>query len=152
MRYMRFYTLIACLLLFLAVPFAHAGGNDYLSLMAEHSEIKAIGEVVAVKRVSSNGDGTFKQVTFRRIYALTPYIPKQFVGGCKTMEFAWQRRSKDMVYFKPHKGQRVYVTISTNGGAITSYTPVDSRLEAAVRKDPNRLAYRRGRALVTPRD
>ena len=149
---MRFYVAITCLLLLLAAPLAQAGGRDYLALQAEDSEIKAIGEVVSVRRVSSNSDGTFKQVTFKRLYAVTPYIPQSFVGGCKTMEYAWQKRSGDMVYFKPSKGQRVYVTITTNGGAITSYTPINPRLEAAIRNEPNRLTYSNGRAKVLPED
>ena len=83
---------------------------------------------------------------------MTPYIPNKFVGGCKTMEYAWQKRSGDMVYFKPRKGQRVYVTITTNGGAITSFTPLTPRLEAVIRNDPNRLGYSRGRAKVLSGD
>ena len=152
MRSILLYTAAACLSLLFSIPSALAEDPDYLSLQAANSEIKAIGEVVAVRRVSSNRDGTFKQVTFKRVYAVTPYIPKSFVGGCKTMEFAWQKRSGGMVYFKPRKGQRVYVTITNNGGAITSYTPVDSRLEAIVRNKPNRLVYRNGRANVLPSD
>jgi hypothetical protein len=149
---MKFCAFVACFLLLLAAPLAQAGGRDYLAIQAEGSEIKAIGEVVAVRRVSNNSDGTFKQVTFRRIYALTPYIPKNFVGGCKTMEYAWQKRTEGMVYFKPRKGQRVYVTVSTNGGAITSYTPISPGLEAAIRTEPERLGYSHGRARVLPGD
>ena len=67
MRYMKFYVVAACLLLLSAVSPASAADQDYLSLQAQGSEIKAIGEVIAVKRVSSNSDGTFKQVTFKRI-------------------------------------------------------------------------------------
>ena len=152
MRYMRTYAAVACLLLLLAAFSAQARGQDYLSLQAENSEIKAIGEVVSVRRVSNNSDGTFKQVTFRRVYAVTPYIPKKFVGGCKTMEYAWQKRSGDMVYFNPRKGQRVYVTVTTNGGAITSYTPVNAHLEAVIRNDPGRVAYSNGRAEIRLRD
>ncbi len=123
--YMKFYIAIAFFLLLFPAPLVHAGELDYLALLAEDSEIKAIGEVASIKRVSGSSDGTFVQVTFKRIYAVTPYIPNNFVGGCKTLEHSWQKRSGDMVYFKPRKGQKVFVTISTNGGAITSYTPHD---------------------------
>ena len=113
---MRFSLSSICLCLLLLTSVPALGEVDYLARMAQESEIKAIAVVTAVKRMGSNRDGTFYQVTFKTVYGLTPYIPNPFVGGCKTYEYAWQQRSKDMVYFKPRKGQKVYVTVSTNGG------------------------------------
>lgn len=126
----------------------NASETDYLALLAEESEIKAIATVAGVHKMSRNGDGTFTRVTFKKVYAVTPYTPKSFVGGCKIYEQAWQKRSKDMVYFKPRKGQRVYVTVTTNGGAITSYTPISPELDHVVRKEPHRLAYHHGKAKI----
>jgi len=133
-----------------AVPDVSAGETDYLALLAEESEIKAIATVGKVRKMSRNSDGTFTRVTFNRIYALTPFTPKAFVGACKVMESAWQKRIKGTVYFKPRQGQRVYVTITTNGGAITSYTLVSPELDHVIRKEPHRLAYHRGRASIVP--
>lgn len=127
-----------------------AGEPDYLAMMAEDSEIKAIATVSKVKIMSRNGDGTFKRVTFKRIYAVTPYTPKSFIGGCKTLESAWQKRGDGMVYFKPKPGQRVFVTITSNGGAITSFTPISPELDHVVRNEPHRLAYSRGKASILP--
>jgi len=149
---MRFLLTSACLCLLLLVPALARGEMDYLARMAQESEIKAIAEVTAVRRMGTNRDGTLYQVTFKTVYALTPYIPNPFEGGCKSYEFAWQQKSRDMVYFKPRKGQKVYVTVSTNGGAITSYTMLNARLEAAIRHEPNRLAYHRGEATVRPEE
>ena len=149
---MRFFLSSVCLCLLLLTSVPARGEVDYLARMAQESEIKAIAVVTAVKRMGSNRDGTFYQVTFKTVYGLTPYIPNPFVGGCKTYEYAWQQRSKDMVYFKPRKGQKVYVTVSTNGGAITSYTPLNDRLDSAIRHEPHRLAYHRGVASVRPEE
>ena len=66
------------------------------------------------------------------------------------MDSAWQKRSPDMVYFKPRKGQKVYVTITTNGGAITSYTPINRQLETVLKQEPHRVAYSHGKASVIP--
>lgn len=129
---------------------ANAGETDYLALLAEDSEIKAIAVVTNVQRMSHNSDGTFQRVTFKRVYAITPFTPKKFVAGCKTMQQRWQKRSEDMVYFKPRKGQKVYVTITTNGGAITSYTPLTRQLETVLKQEPHRVAYSRGKAKVIP--
>ncbi|MDD3312549.1 hypothetical protein [Pseudodesulfovibrio sp.] len=149
---MKIYAISACLLLSLLASAAHAQDIDYLARMAEESEIKAIAVVSDVKRMGGNRDGSLFQVTFKTVYGQTPYIPNPFTAWCKTYEYAWQTRSKDMVYFKPRKGQRVYVTVSSNGGSITSFTPVTEVLEAAVRNEPYRLAYRRGEASVRPRE
>lgn len=124
--------------------------TDYLALLAEESEIKAIAVVTHVRRMSRNSDGTFQHVTFKRVYGVSPFTPKKFVGGCKTMESNWQKRSPDMVYFNPRKGQKVFVTITTDGGAITSYTPINRQLELTLKEEPHRVAYSHGRARVIP--
>jgi len=148
---MKIRSIISLLLVLLAASSAYAE-TDYLALMAEDSEIKAIAVVASVQRMSNNSDGTFKRVTFKRIHAITPYTPKSFVGSCKTMESRWQKRSPDVVYFKPKRGQKVYVTISTNGGAITSFTPINRQLETVLKEEPYRITYSKGRAIVTPND
>jgi len=149
---MKIYAVSACLLLTLLLSVAHAQDIDYLARMAEESEIKAIAIVTEVKRMGGNRDGSLYQVTFKTVYGQTPYIPNPFTAWCKTYEYAWQTRSKDTVYFKPRKGQRVYVTVSSNGGSITSLTEATSVLEAAVRNEPYRLAYHRGAATLRPRE
>ena len=55
-----------------------------------------------------------------------------------------------MVYFKPKPGQRVFVTVTTNGGAITSFTPINEELDYVIRKEPHRLTYSRGKASILP--
>jgi hypothetical protein len=147
---MKIRIAISLFVLLLTVSMVHAEDTDYLSLLAQESEIQAIATVGEVLIMSNNADGTFKRIKFNRIYAVTPYTPKSFVGGCKTLKYSWQKRAPGMVYFKPRPGQRVYVTITTNGGAITSYTPINAELDHVVRKEPHRLAYSKGRASIIP--
>lgn len=142
--------LLSLLLVLAALP-SMAGGTDYLARMARDSEIKAIAVVANIKNMGGYIDGTLKRVTFKRVYAVTPDTPKTFVGGCKTLEASWQKRIEGTVYFKPRPGQRVFVTVSTDGGAITSFTPVDPELDYVVRKEPHRLTYSRGRASILPK-
>jgi hypothetical protein len=134
--------------LFLSVAPGRAGDTAYLDRMARESEIKSIAVVTNVQHMGANSDGTFLRVTFRNEYAVTPFTPDSFVGGCKAMENNWQTRSPGMVYFSPKRGQKVFVTISANGGAITSFTPLTPQLDAAVRNDPWRIVYRQGHATV----
>ncbi len=147
---MKLRILVISLFIALTAPLVGAVELDYLALLAEDSEIKAIAVVSQVQRMSRNSDGTFMRVTFKKKYAVTPYTPKSFVAGCKTMENRWQKRAQGTVYFKPRKGQTVYVTITTNGGAITSYTPLTAQLDAVIRQEPHRVAYSKGRANVVP--
>lgn len=132
-------------LLLSAAP-GRAGDTAYLDRMARESEIKSVAVVTNVQRMGANSDGTFLRVTFRNQYAVMPFTPDSFVGGCKAMENNWQTRSPGTVYFSPKRGQKVFVTISTNGGAITSFTPLTPQLDAAARNDPWRIVYRHGLA------
>ena len=149
---MKIRTLLPILLLLvLALP-AQAQETDYLSMMAQDSEIKAIATVAKIQVMAHNSDGTLKNVTFKKVYAITPYVPKTFVGGCKTFVGGWQKRAKGMIYFNPRPGQKVYVTVTTNGGAITSFTPINAALDHVVRNEPYRLTYSHGRASIQPRN
>ena len=142
---------LAALLLLAAFPVA-AEETDYLAIMARESEIKAIATVSKVQVMANNADGTLKNVTFKTIYAITPYVPNNFIGGCKTLESQWQKRAAGMVYFNPKPGQKVFVTVTTNGGAITSLTPMNAALDHVVRNESYRLTYSHGKASIMPRE
>jgi hypothetical protein len=149
---MKIRTLLSILfVLALALP-ARGQDPDYLSIMAQESEIKAIATVAKIQVMAHNSDGTLKNVTFKKIYAITPYVPKTFIGGCKTFVGGWQKRAEGMIYFNPRPGQKVFVTVTTNGGAITSFTPLNAALDHVVRNEPHRLTYSHGRAAIQPRD
>ncbi|NDV20303.1 hypothetical protein GO013_12880 [Pseudodesulfovibrio sp. JC047] len=147
---MKFRIFLAGLLLFLAAIPALANEPDYLAMMAHDSEIKAIATISKLRRVSGTRNGTFTHVSFKRVYALTPYTPKVFVGACKILNYAWQKRSEGIIYLKPKVGQKVYVTVSSDGGAITSFTLLTPELNYAVRKDPARVEYTHGKAVLLP--
>lgn len=152
---MKLRTALILLAVLALTPFARtvaAQEHDYLSMMARESEIKAIATVSRVQVMGNNADGTLKNVTFKNVHAITPYVPKTFVGGCKTLESSWQKRAEGMVYFNPKPGQKVFVTVTTNGGAITSLTPLSAALDHVVRNEPHRLAYAHGKASIQPRD
>jgi len=139
--------LLTILLLFFAWP-AAAKDNDFLAIMAQQSEIKAIAKITKVIRMQANSDGTVKQATFKRIYAVTPDTQKTFFGQCKTYESAWQKRVKGLIYFNPKPGQVVYVTVTTDDGAITSFTPLTPELEHIIRSEPGRIRYAHGKAKI----
>ncbi|MFH1914035.1 MAG: hypothetical protein ABIK45_07160 [Pseudomonadota bacterium] len=152
MENIRIIALISLLaLLFSSLP-ARAVDSRYLDRMALESEIKSIAVITRVQRMGAGAEGTFLRVTFKTDYALTSFTPDSFVGGCNTMESAWQKRSPGTVYFNPKRGQKVFVTVSSNDGAITSLTPLTPLLDAVVRTEPWRLTYAQGRVEILPRD
>ncbi len=149
---MKLRLLFIALFLLLTATAVNAEDPDYLSMLAEESEIKAIAVISNVRTMSRNSDGTFLRVTFTRKYALSSFTPKSFVGACKRMDNGWQKRAPGTIYFRPRKGQEVYVTITTNGGAITSFTPITSHLKSVIKNEPHRLAYSKGKASVIKDD
>ncbi|WP_285906032.1 hypothetical protein [Pseudodesulfovibrio pelocollis] len=149
---MRIVALISLLTLALTSLPARATDTRYLDRMAFESEIKSIAVITRVQRMGAGAEGTFLRVTFKTDYALTSFTPDTFVGGCNTMENAWQKRSPGTVYFNPKQGQKVFVTVSSNDGAITSLTPLTPLLDAVVRTEPWRLTYNQGRVEILPRD
>ena len=118
--------------------------------MAEESEIKAIAQVRSVRALTPYADGTLNQVTFKLVYAVSSYTPKQFFGGCRSMDSRWQTRAKDTIYFAPKPGEKVFVTVTSDNGAITSYTPLTPELEKAIREAPNSLYFKHGKAYIRP--
>lgn len=74
--------------------------------------------------------------------------PKIVTGYFKSVETAKQRKNiiaGGEIYFYPHPGQRVYVT---NGGNITTMTPVTPELEKGIIETPDKISYVMGKAHI----
>ncbi|BCS88306.1 hypothetical protein [Pseudodesulfovibrio sediminis] len=111
---------------------------------SRHSRIKAIATIVNVDVGHVGPRATSKVATFRLEYALTGGTPRIFTGSCLSLDTRAQRANVMVggaTYFYPHTGNRVYVTISENGGRITSMTPMSAELERVIRYEPDRLIY-----------
>jgi tetratricopeptide (TPR) repeat protein len=54
----------------------------------------------------------------------------------------------DISFFKPQKGDKVFVTVEKNGGKITSYTLMKPWLRQALEKYPKKITYALGRAVA----
>jgi hypothetical protein len=113
---------------------------------SEQSKIKAIAVIVAVESDQATGKN---KVTFRNEYSLTADFPATFTGFCFS---AVTDKQKNMVgptvYFHPHEGDRVFVTVTGDRGDITSMTPVTPELEKAVRNTPEKIRYGISKAYV----
>ncbi|NQU04430.1 MAG: hypothetical protein HQ589_09820 [Syntrophaceae bacterium] len=117
---------------------------------ALRSEIKAIAIVDDVAVIDVTKRYTSKKVTFRLEKSFADgKTSDSFTGSCVSVDHTWQEPGVGgEIYYYPSKGERVFVTVSRDGGPITSYTPLTLELEAAVMKNPEDIRYKMGKAYV----
>jgi hypothetical protein len=117
--------------------------------LAEESKIKAIAIVEAVRLIDNGKRFSIQEAVFRPARAFAENVPERFSGSCYSVLHKWQNPGVGgKIYFYPKKGERVFVTVSRDGGSITSYTRLTPRLEAALKKDPESVVFGMGEALV----
>ncbi len=92
---------------------------EYYKEMIDESQIKAEAEIVHVKIVDKTEHKIQKEITFKLIKSDGEVKPQeQFKGWC------YSATDKPMVggeiYYYPKAGQRVYVTLASKGGKVTS--------------------------------
>lgn len=121
---------------------------------AQTSQIKAIAVVQAVSVIDENKRYTSKRVTFRLARSFAgERVPASFRGTCVSVDHSWQEPGVGgELYYYPVKGQRVFVTVSRDGGTITSYTPLTPGLERAMTENPGGIRYGMGKATVVQDD
>ena len=118
------------------------------------STIKAIAVVEAVSVIDETKRYTSKMVTFHRVHSLAGEdVPASFRGTCVSVDHAWQKPGVGgEIYYYPASGQRVFVTVTGDGGRITSFTPLTPELEAAMIEHPEGIRYGMGKATVVQGD
>lgn len=113
------------------------GGAAFAVMPPEHyiraalaSEIKAVARITAVEDLEVTARSSRKQVTFSLIRAFEPGIPHRFRGTCHSVDRKGQNPGVGgRLYYYPVKGLEVLVTVSRDGGAITSMTPMTGTLD-----------------------
>jgi hypothetical protein len=114
---------------------------------SENSKIKGIARVESVEVVEVGKRYTTKYVTFVMEHSLTPDAPARFTGACKTVETREQSEVREVggnIYYNPRVNERVFVTVTHEGGEITTFTRLTPDLEKVVREQPDRLRYGMG--------
>lgn len=121
---------------------------EHYARAAEDSAIKAIAVVVDVTILKETRQSTRKEVLFRLERSFGKEAPRQFRGTCYSVDHASQQpMAGGTIYFYPQKGARVLVTVSDDGGPITSYTPVSDALNAELADSGlANIAFQMGRA------
>lgn len=117
---------------------------EHYAERARSSDIKAIAVILSVDTLRIGNRFTEKLVRFEVDFALSATPNKVVTGTCKSVDTPQQKANIMVggeIYLYPVPGQRVFVTVSREGGAITSLTPMSKALEQVIREEPERLRY-----------
>lgn len=135
-------TLLVFAFLIISNPASAIMPPESYAQASRESNIKAIATIVDVENIHVGPRATTKNATFKLEYALTDSTLETFAGYCQSVDTAEQNSnimSGGETYFYPHVGNKVFVTISTDGGPITSMTPMTSELDQIIREEPDRI-------------
>lgn len=139
----------AWVFLFTAIPTEAVRLPEFYARMAEASKIKATAVVRSVEIIERTKRSTSKKVVFELRHSFSDAVPATFSGTCYSVDHSWQEPGAGgEIYHYPRKGQRAYVTISTDGGSITSYTAIDETLERMFIENPGKIRYGMGKAYL----
>jgi hypothetical protein len=109
---------------------------DHYERQAEHSTIKAVAVVKAVRVLSKTEQSTHKEVTFSMVQSFGTESLDVFSGTCYSVDAAGQDPGAGgTLYYYPTPGTTVLVTIFSDRGSITSLTVLDEALEAELEKN-----------------
>lgn len=127
---------------------------EYYRQKIQDSRVKAIAQVERVDVIAHARAVDTQKVTFSTINDLGIETPAIFTGIC----YAVNKRSGNIepmvsgtVYHYPVLGDKAYVTISSDGGSITSYTVLTPDLENALLHDPESVELGIGKVRVRSR-
>ncbi|MFC1480586.1 hypothetical protein ACFL5Y_03990 [Candidatus Omnitrophota bacterium] len=151
---MRNKTIIAILFLcFFSTSVFAVLPPKYYEKAARESKIKATATVEAVKVADHYNAVDYKKVTFKVIKSFGPEEAlEKFTGRCESVNKRWFEKppgAGGTIYYYPKKGERVYVTISSEDGGITSYTRLTPKLEKALNEDFKSVKTKMGTAYVS---
>lgn len=123
---------------------------EHYDQLARASAIQAIAVVQEVKVLEESKQLTRKEVLFRLEKALAAKAPPTFRGRCSSVDHGWQNpETGGTIYYYPQEGSRVLVTVSGDGGPITSYTILSPELEnEALENKLTNISFLMGRATV----
>ena len=161
------FLLLSLFIHILVIPANAVLPPEQYAQRAEKSKIKAIATVVNVEVLSIGKYSSFKEVTFKLEYdfiekksklhtifrkLLGNKTPDKFTGLCSSVDTKEQNENimaGGTIYFYPYVGSRVFVSISEDGGSITTLTKMTAKLEKSIRDTPEKLKFRMGSIYIS---
>ncbi len=111
--------------------------------MQKESSIKAVATVKKVKITNKNRYSVEKKITFRLENDVEKTgIPKEFTGKCKSrIKIQPHLIGSGELYFDPQINDRVFVTVTENGGKITGYTLLTPETEEKIKNNYKEMKF-----------
>ena len=118
---------------------------------ARDSRIKAIAKLESMSVVGENDYSVIRSLRFTLEKNLAA-DPAQgvFFGTCHSLKPGGDPPAGGTIYYQPKVGKRYFVTISRDGGSITSLTLLTPALEKALLEHPDKVKFGFGSARVEP--
>ena len=113
---------------------------EYMIEDINNSKIKSPAIVKKVKTIKNYKGNRTQKVTFEGLYQNAGVI---YEGTCHNFKsiLPWNIPMLGSKFYYPKKGERVYVTIYSNGGAITSLVNMDENFEKRIQKTPSEIKF-----------
>jgi hypothetical protein len=145
--------ILVLFLSFLTIPSFAVLPPEVYERMVEESKVKVTATVESVKVLSHYRAVDEKKVTFKLIKSFGEVKPPgKFTGRCESVNRRWFEKGPGAggtIYYYPKRGDKVYVTISSDGGQITSYTILTLELEKTLAEDFGKVKTKMGRAYIS---
>jgi len=135
------------ILVFLLTAFSVSFCFAALPPEIKNSKIKAIATVKNIKTtsVSESSLRVTKHIIFKLEKSIeNTVVPKEFLGYCESVRDDVGVVPENDLCF-PKENENVFVTITNNGGKITSYTISSSKLEKQIINNFDKMKYEFGR-------
>jgi hypothetical protein len=128
---MRFWAILIWFLILISSMCFAVMPPGYYKKQINHSQIKAEAKILQVKIIEKTEYKITKEITFELIKCDGKKIPsKQFKGWC------YSATDKLLVggeiYYYPKVGKRVYVTLATKGGKVTSMKTLKTNIQKEI--------------------
>ncbi|KIX15425.1 hypothetical protein [Dethiosulfatarculus sandiegensis] len=114
------------------------------------SKIKAIAVVKSMQEVKRQRNCQQMKLVFTLEKAIAgTEAPQSFSGLCWVLLPGGRPMPGPKIYYRPQNGQRVFVSISEDGGQITTFTEMTPELEHALNQKPPAIKYGMGKVYMT---
>ncbi len=123
---------------------------EHYDRLVRESRIKAVAIVKKIIVLSKTDQRTHKKIVFDLETGFEENMPSSFEGTCYSIDHTWQKPMVGgTIYYYPFVGQKVLVTITSNSGKITSYTPLGPDLLKEIKKNGlANISYGMGKAMI----
>ncbi|MDD3149494.1 MAG: hypothetical protein PHV68_01570 [Candidatus Gastranaerophilales bacterium] len=137
---MKIKLFILSLIIFTVLPAFAIMPSDYYEKMVNESEIKTPAVVKKIRKIDNKKGNIIYRVYFESMYQTPEY---KFNGVCYSFKknMPWDEAMEGRRFYYPVKNSEVFVTVSKDGGFITSLIVMDEKFKEKLKTYPETLKY-----------